>query len=152
MISLVAFGILIESVLICATVNPRDCTSFRRLIINRAPRFATILSTLRLSRNGLSNFAEVRPYTELMTVFSASDRSSVVISPRSIISIASFRLPFSMERALSNSLCLMATRASLISSNRFVYTGPKSCSAIIELGCIEATSSTTTFRCMPGSA
>ena len=60
-ISGVASGILIESVLICATQKPRFSTSLLSKVINRAPRFATILSLFLGSRNGFSKFAAVRP-------------------------------------------------------------------------------------------
>jgi len=46
-------------------------TSCFKFTINKAPRFATILSTLRGSLNAFWKCAEVRPYTELIAVFNA---------------------------------------------------------------------------------
>ena len=112
-----------------------------------APRLATMLSLLRLSWNGFSKLAEVKPYTELMAVLRALAKALAISGSSRYF--ASF--PPSIVFALSNSLCFMARRASLISLNLAVYSGPKRSSAMILDGCILATSSRATLKYMPGS-
>ena len=80
MISGVASGILIESVLMWATVNPFAWTSSWSVFMNSAPLRATMLFLFRTSLNGLSKFADVRPYTELIAILSACARSLAVDS------------------------------------------------------------------------
>ena len=150
-ISGVASGILIESVLICATWNPRLRTSFFKSIMNKAPRLATILSIFLGSLNGLANEADVSPYTELMAVFNAFAKSFDVISPSITLWIYGVSFPSSIVFTISHASCLMLTRPSTISRNALVNLGPNSTSAITLCGCIDETSKSATFPYIPGT-
>ena len=86
--------------------------------------------------------------TELMAIFSAWARASA--EPSSVRYLVS--APFSIFRAFSKFLCLISTRASLISWNRLVYSGPNSSSAMMLEGCMEAMSSRAMSPYIPGSA
>ena len=152
MISGVASGILIESVLIWATVNPLFWTSSFKSIINNAPRLATILSLFLTSLNGLSKFADVKPYTELIAVFKALANCLDVNSPLITFCTYGVNFPSNILLTASQSSCLILTRPSTISLNRSVYSGPNKHSAITLCGCIEAISNRATFLCIPGSA
>ena len=48
-----------------------DLRAYLKSVIISAPRLATMLSLFLGSLNGLSNEADVRPYTELIAIFRA---------------------------------------------------------------------------------
>ncbi len=60
----------------CNDFESTFLTSSCSVFMNNAPRNATILFLFRLSLNGLSNLAEVSPYTELIAILSACARSA----------------------------------------------------------------------------
>ncbi len=65
-----AFGILIESALMWATVNFL-LNEMLRSTMNNAPRLATMLSTFRGFRRVVEFSAAVSPYVEFSAIFSA---------------------------------------------------------------------------------
>ena len=105
-----------------------------------------MLSILRGSLNALVNLAAVKPYTELITIFSAKAKSLAELL--SVRYLANF--PPSIFLANSKSPCLIASLASKSSLNLFVYL-PNKFSATMLLGCMDAISNKNTFEYIPGS-
>ena len=111
-------------------MKPLFCTSCFKSIINKAPRLATILSTLRTSLNGLSNPADVKPYTEFIAVFKPFAKSPELISPSFTLCMKGVSLPSSILLTSSQASCLILTRPSTISLKALVYLIPNNTSAI----------------------